>query len=199
VCSSDLVNMDGHLHFANATREGWVYDWRVGGRAELNDGWWHYRHDERNTGLYGLDTRRPAAISDLSVSPVHNGLTTLTWSATGDDYRSGTAASYDVRVSTQPITEASFWGAQRVNGLVPAPSGTQQRMELVADPQAAEYVAIRAVDKAGNISALSNVVCAGACRLPATGAAPGMPALASPLLVLLAGTLLSRRLRLCKP
>src|SRR5205823_14131577 len=77
--------LDGHQQLAFGTREGSLFVWRVGGDAARNDSWWHYRHDERNTGLYGLDTRRPAAIGDLRAGPGR----TLQWTAPGGDYQLG--------------------------------------------------------------------------------------------------------------
>src|SRR5439155_837501 len=60
-------SMNGQLVYAIPTREGFVFTWKVAGDTALNDSWWHYRHDEHNTGTYGVDTRRPASILDLRV------------------------------------------------------------------------------------------------------------------------------------
>src|SRR5439155_24770 len=57
--------MNGQLVYAIPTREGFVFTWKVAGDTALNDSWWHYRHDEHNTGTYGVDARRPASILDL--------------------------------------------------------------------------------------------------------------------------------------
>src|SRR5947209_19646733 len=62
--------LDGQLHYVTVTREGYLFDWKVDGQARLNDQWWHYRHDEHNTGLYGLDTRPPAPIAGLKLKSV---------------------------------------------------------------------------------------------------------------------------------
>jgi hypothetical protein len=149
--------MNGRLDLAFGTREGSLFVWRVRGDTRLNDSWWHYRHDERNTGLYGLDTRRPEAILDLrrSAGP---GLQ-LTWTAPGGDYQIGTAARYDIRMARSPITETSFWRAHAVAGApAPAQAGTRQTIVLPAPRPGVTYVAIRAIDAAGNISAVSNVL-----------------------------------------
>ncbi len=53
--------MNGHLALAYGTREGTCSCGTSSGSSGLNNSWWHYRHDEWNTGQYGLDTRPPAA------------------------------------------------------------------------------------------------------------------------------------------
>ncbi len=65
----------------------------------------------------------------------------------------GQAARYQVRWSTRPIAPAGFGRAHvvRVSGR-PGRSGTAQRLRLKV-PRAARYLAIRALDPAGNIGA----------------------------------------------
>src|SRR3954453_16927153 len=96
---------DGQLHLVFGTREGDLFDWQVGGDAARNDQWWHGRHDERNTGQYGLDTRRPAAI-DFAIAQRDgtDGAVTLRFVAPGDDAEIGTAKSYDIRYSSARLS-----------------------------------------------------------------------------------------------
>jgi hypothetical protein len=154
--------MDGHLHYATVTREGYLFDWRVKGSPKGNDSWWHYRHDERNSGLFGLDTRRPAAITDLVVRRAGRAALRLTWSAPGDDYLVGRATRYEVRVSSHRITEANWSRAKRIVAGVPRPGRVFARQAMVvrlpAQRVRVRFVAIRAVDEAGNMSALSSRV-----------------------------------------
>ncbi len=65
----------------------------------------------------------------------------------------------------QPITSSSFWSATPLAG-APAPqaAGSRQSMAIGGVSGSAVYFAIRTVDGAGNISALSNVACVGRCR-----------------------------------
>jgi hypothetical protein len=154
--------LDGRQRMAFGTREGSMFVWRVRGDTSHNDSWWHYRHDERNTGLYGLDTRRPAAIDDLRRGPGPR--VTLTWTAPGSDYQVGTAARYDVRVSGTPISDSGFWTARPVAGApTPGPAGSHESFTLPTPGSHRFFVTVRAVDAAGNISAMGNV-------LPVTGA-----------------------------
>ena len=53
----------------------------------------------------------PAAITDLAASDPTEDSVTLTWTAPGDRGNTGTAASYDIRYSTSPITAANFSSA----------------------------------------------------------------------------------------
>ena len=50
----------------------------------------------------------PAAVSDLSVSGATGTGASASWTATGDDGNTGTAASYDLRISEAPIDEDNF-------------------------------------------------------------------------------------------
>jgi hypothetical protein len=149
--------LNGRMRLAYGTREGYLFVWRVGGPDRLRGAWQHYRHDQLNSGLYGLDALRPEAILDLTRAAGRR--VTLTWTAPGGDYQLGTAARYDIRIARTPITEASFWQARPLRGAPrPARAGVRQRFVVPAPPAGTTYFAIRAIDAAGNISALSNVV-----------------------------------------
>ena len=103
-----------------------------------------------------------AAITVFSsawVRPSSADAVALIWTAPGDDGLSGTASRYELRYSTQVITPENFLRAALAVAL-PAPqaSGTRQTYILSGlQPQMPYYFAIRAVDEAGNWSALSNV------------------------------------------
>jgi hypothetical protein len=150
--------MNGQMRLAYGTREGYLFVWNVHGAMHLQGSWPHYRHDGWNTGLYGLDTVPPAAIVDLRA--IRRGSRfTLAWTAPGDDYQLGTAARYEIRSSRHPITDASFAHARPLSGVPrPARAGTRQKFVVQAPHAGVVYVAIRAIDAAGNISALSDVV-----------------------------------------
>ncbi len=103
------------------------------------------------------DTVRPAAAS-IAVIAVTDTSATLSWAAVGDDSLSGTAASYQVRYSTAPITLANFAGATAVTPPTPATPGTGQGVVVRGlSRQVTYYFVLRTVDEAGNVSALSNV------------------------------------------
>ena len=103
------------------------------------------------------DVTRPAAAS-LAVTAVTDTSATLAWTAVGDDSLTGTAAAYEIRYSTSPITPANVGSATAVTGApAPAAPGTAQSVIVRGlSRQVTYYFALRTVDEAGNRSALSN-------------------------------------------
>lgn len=84
----------------------------------------------------------------------------IVWTAPGDDGDVGTATTYEVRISTAPITTGN-WGTANVVGPPPAPlsSGTRQALTVRGlSSDTTYYFAIRTSDEVGNPSALSNVL-----------------------------------------
>jgi len=84
----------------------------------------------------------------------------LVWTAPGDDADVGTAAGYELRVSTAPISLGT-WGAANVIGpsQSPSPSGTREGFTVRGlSSDSTYYFAIRSVDEAGNWSPISNVL-----------------------------------------
>ncbi len=85
---------------------------------------------------------------------------TLHWTAPGDDSTSGTAAQYDIRYSTSPITLANWDSATQVTG-EPSPqvAGSAESFTVNGlNPSTTYYFAIRAADEVPNWSGLSNVI-----------------------------------------
>jgi hypothetical protein len=166
------VDGDGLLEVAANTREGNVYVWDTDGPAcGNNDQWWTYHHDEWNTGDYGRDTRPPDRVVSLLVEP-GAGSVAVSWNAPGDDGPCGTAAEYEMRWSDAPITEAGFEAAQPF--AIPAPQAAGAA-ESATIPFDAAYVALRAVDDAGNPGRIA-VSAAGVGLLPETGLGAGLGA-----------------------
>ena len=105
------------------------------------------------------DTARPAPVTTLNVTGVTDSTASLSWTAVGDDSLTGIATSYDIRYSTTPITAANFATATPVSGVpLPAAPGTSQSVVVRnLSREVTYYFAMRVVDDAGNVSALSNV------------------------------------------
>lgn len=84
---------------------------------------------------------------------------TLNWTAPGDDGATGTAASYDIRVSSAPITELNFSNATQLpNEPIPQIAGSSESYTAInLTPSTTYYFALKTADEAGNISGLSNV------------------------------------------
>ena len=88
----------------------------------------------------------------------------VSWIAPGDDGNSGTAASYDLRYSTSPITEDNFANAKKVRSCrtdgsdlaKPRSAGSSESCtvrQLYADTN--YYFALKTYDEAGNVSPVS--------------------------------------------
>jgi chitodextrinase len=117
---------------------------------------------QATTGAAVPDTTAPAPITDLRVVPT--GTTSrslqLSWTATGDDGSAGTATTYDVRYATFELTAANFTLGTPVVASPPKAAGAAEQMTLQGQGLASNtqyFVAIKAIDEAGNAS-LSNVV-----------------------------------------
>src|SRR5205823_13573097 len=98
-----------------------------------------------NSGDYTI-----AAVTPGTPYGVHLRKGVLSFTAPGADLLCGTATRYEVVTSSNPITPANFAAATPLTGApAPAASGTQQSFTLPSGAQA--YVAIRAVNAAGNV------------------------------------------------
>ncbi len=86
---------------------------------------------------------------------------TLTWTTPGDDGLTGTAAQFDIRYSTSPITAANFNSVPRWTTGVPTPaaSGTQQSVVVSGlSPATTYYFAMKTADEVPNWATISNIV-----------------------------------------
>ena len=95
----------------------------------------------------------------------------LSWSAPGDDSLSGTAAQYDLRVSTSAITAGNFASATRVTSGVPVPAapGTTQHYTVTGlSPSTQYWFAIKTADEVPNWSGISNIISATTAQAPDT-------------------------------
>lgn len=105
------------------------------------------------------DVTPPAKMTSLAVTGTSSSAVTLQWSAPGDDEYTGTASSYDIRYSPQPITEDNWAAAVRVNG-APAPQSAMTVQTMTAGgllPGRSYFFAIKSEDEAGNVSPISNL------------------------------------------
>lgn len=111
------------------------------------------------TTLTAPDTIRPARVANLAVTGATETTASLSWTAVGDDSLTGTAASYDLRYATSPITAANWGSATQVAGEpVPGAAGAAQSHTVTGlNRQSTYYFALVVADDAGNPSAISNV------------------------------------------
>ena len=108
-----------------------------------------------------LDPQAPAAITNLVAGIPQTTKVPLTWTATGDDGTAGTAMWYELRYSTDPITDdTSFAAATLVPAMFPPlAAGTAESFTVTGlTAGTTYYFAIKAFDDVGKGSALSNVI-----------------------------------------
>ena len=114
------------------------------------------------------DSVSPAPITDFKLKVVQTDSTSakilLTWTAAGDDGRSGKAWRYDMRIACGDLDDRAWSYAASLTGdvdLSPQPAGSSESLALELanlEPQTDYSVRAKAVDKAGNFSPLSNPV-----------------------------------------
>ena len=100
----------------------------------------------------------PAAVNDLAVVGANGTEIDLQWTATGDDVTTGTAAAYDIRRSSAPITEGNFDAATPLPGPPsPAPPGSTENYTATGlTGETTYYFAIRVRDELNNWSAINS-------------------------------------------
>lgn len=104
------------------------------------------------------DTTAPARVLDLYVRAAGDSAVTLTWTAPGDDVRTGAATRYEIRRAPARIT-AQDWEAASVvpTTPTPAPAGTRETLLVTGLPTDQRWwFALRAADEVPNWSPLSN-------------------------------------------
>jgi hypothetical protein len=108
------------------------------------------------------DVVAPGTVTDLEANPGdYPGEIRLTWTAPGDDGASGTASSYTIKVSHDPITAGNFDAAADLDRWIseplPAAGGTPETLLVFGlDPDSTWHFALEAQDEAPNTSAVSN-------------------------------------------
>jgi hypothetical protein len=149
------IDGDGDTDVVAATREGYLSAWSTPGVPAGNAEWWSFRHDERNTGRYGTDTRPPGVATAVKLSADGR---TVTFTAPGGDWYAGAARRYEVRANGRSVRVAGVRSGERV----------RVRLSDVAD-----RVTVRAVDAAGNRAAPASADRAGSITGRSRGAAAG--------------------------
>ncbi|RKX29852.1 MAG: hypothetical protein DRP46_06595, partial [Candidatus Zixiibacteriota bacterium] len=104
--------MSGTTYSPSGLDDGVTYYWRV---SAGNDCGWSAMSTAWN--FTTRDTTIPDPVADLDAEPGdNNGEVKLTWTASGDDGSSGTAASYDIRYSLVEITAQNWSEASQASG-----------------------------------------------------------------------------------
>ncbi|MBM3236555.1 T9SS type A sorting domain-containing protein [Candidatus Poribacteria bacterium] len=131
------------------------------------------KKDDPNVGPVTISTYRtepypdptpPSAVTNLSIYSIKSDSVTLNWTAPGDDGNFGTATTYDIRYSKEPITETNWGDATQCDGELcdgepsPKPAGSSESFTVTGlSPNTVYYFALKTADEVPNWSALSNV------------------------------------------
>jgi hypothetical protein len=105
------------------------------------------------------DAIAPAKITNLAAGTGgSSGAVDLTWTATGDDAKDGTATSYSIRYNKTPITAANWASSTTVADVpVPSPAGSPESLTVYGlKPGDTYYFAIKTLDEVPNVSGVSN-------------------------------------------
>lgn len=105
------------------------------------------------------DNTPPSPIADFHVTEVNYTSVVLEWTATGESGNIGQSGEFDIRYSTNPITEQNFNEARRGKNIpIPPPSGQHVTFRLTdLNPAVSYYVAIKALDMFNNPSTVSAI------------------------------------------
>jgi hypothetical protein len=123
------------------------------------------------------DITAPDLITNLAATNPTLTEIALSWTSPADDDTSGVAASFDLRMSTTPITNVNFSSATQLTG-EPAPdvAGTQHNVLVPGLTHSTTYYfAIQTTDHAGNVSLISNVPSVSTLSPPPPPPPPGGP------------------------
>lgn len=121
----------------------------------------HNTKINREVNIQGIipDEIPPSTIEDLSAE-VSEDSAILTWTAPGDDGKKGTVISYDLRFSTEEVTNSNWENCEQIElGFTPGSQGTEESFNLNnLELQTDYYFAIKSTDDSGNVSEISNQV-----------------------------------------
>ena len=107
------------------------------------------------------DNEPPSTINNLAFLEATYNSVSFAWTATGDDLSAGTASEYDIRYSTSSILTSEDWddAIQVQNEPAPQVSGSEENFTVGnLEPDTTYHFALKAIDKVGNCSVISNVV-----------------------------------------
>jgi hypothetical protein len=114
-----------------------------------------------SVGAAVADAEAPAAIADLALASIERESAGIAWTAPADAPSGGPAMAYEIRLSLFPITDDASWARATPFPDAPPPAAPGTRQTYIVPglkPGTTYYAAIRALDEAGNRSAVSNTV-----------------------------------------
>ena len=113
--------------------------------------WPRFHHDNANSGDYSRDAVLPGKPTGLTASDAGE----FSFSAPGDDLLCGTAKSFEIVTSDNPIDESNFDDATALEG-APDPPAPGESVTYELPDTAKRYVAVRALDDQGNVGRVAS-------------------------------------------
>jgi Subtilase family len=143
------TSLGARKDIVSVTRSGTLSVYRSPASACSPSSWPRFHHDIANSGDYSRDAVPPGMpMKGRAVG--RRGRRRLRFLAPGGDLLCGAARTYQLATSNRSITPQSFASARRLSvALRPGKAGSTQQLMLPSRTLA--YVAIRAIDGAGNI------------------------------------------------
>jgi hypothetical protein len=136
------IDGDGRNEVGITTREGYLEVWNTPGQASSNQ-WWSSRHDQHNSGEYGVDAQSPGVARNARVQHGQ-----LHFKAPGDDWYDGKVDHYTVQFEHTNGNVATQNVAAKAN------AGGRVQINL---PPKTKRVRVRGVDEAGNLGGWKTV------------------------------------------
>ncbi|MCP4674670.1 MAG: hypothetical protein GY854_03980, partial [Deltaproteobacteria bacterium] len=146
---------------------GTIKNFTVSSLPEEKELYFAMRAEDNENNLSGVSNSAsartpevpPARVTDLEQLDASLSTVTVSWTAPGDNGENGTASGYDLRYSSQTITDANFVDAATVPTNTPGIAGTLETATLSNLSQnTVYYVALKTVDARGNWSLISTVL-----------------------------------------
>ncbi len=181
--SGDLLS-NGQVDLVASTREGYLMAWSTPGSPAANNQWWHWHHDEYNSGLYGLHTRPPGAPRSMGWNV---GTSSVDFIAPGGRWYTGEVSSYKVTYnglreaatnaskSVPPTATASATGTGTGNDsttVTVMPSGPAGTSQSIIVPSGTNTVTIQAINAYGLYGHPETVATPGASAPPPNAIPP---------------------------
>ena len=143
--SGDLLS-NGQLDIVATTREGYVMAWSTAGNPATNNQWWHWHHDEYNSGLYGLHTRPPGAPRSISWNEKSSSISFI---APGNRWYTGEVASYTVTFNGLKVPTGYPQGTATSTTITVKPQGQAGSIDSIIIPAGTQSVTVQAVNTYG--------------------------------------------------
>jgi hypothetical protein len=128
------------------TREGYLFAWQTQAPACQSE-WPSFRHDQQGSGNYNHDGTPPSAPANVTLTPLGEGKSRLTFTAPGDNGPCGTPASYLTHVDGRAVNL----------GLGSPAAGGTPFSAVVSLPTGARRLSIQALDGAGNLGPAGSI------------------------------------------